>query len=44
VVEPDPRRAAHYAERFAAYKEIYPRMRELYDPGAGERQLASGGR
>ena len=37
VVEPDPRRASYYAERFAAYKEIYPRMREFYGRATGER-------
>ena len=29
VVDPDPRRARHYEERFAAYQALYPAMREL---------------
>ncbi|MFH1919502.1 MAG: FGGY-family carbohydrate kinase [Planctomycetota bacterium] len=29
VVEPDPRRASLYTERFGAYKELYPLMREF---------------
>ena len=29
VVEPDPRRAPLYSERFGAYKELYPLMRQF---------------
>ena len=31
VVEPDPRRSAHYEERFGAYRELYPALREFHD-------------
>jgi len=30
AVEPDPRRAARYRERFAAYRQLYPAMREAW--------------
>ena len=30
VVEPDPGRARQYDEKFAAYKELYPAMRQYY--------------
>lgn len=29
VVRPDPKRAAHYRKRFAAYRELYPALRRL---------------
>lgn len=28
VIEPDPRRSKHYEEKFAAYKELYPAVRQ----------------
>ena len=31
AVEPDPRRAAHYDERFGAYRELYPAIRESWN-------------
>ena len=31
VVEPNPHRASIYNERFEAYKELYPLIREFYD-------------
>jgi xylulokinase len=31
VVQPDPRRAALYSERFEAYKEVYPAVRTLWN-------------
>ncbi len=30
AIEPDPQRAARYCERFAAYRELYPAMREAW--------------
>ncbi len=30
AIEPDPRRAARYDERFAAYRELYPAVREIW--------------
>jgi len=37
VVEPDARRASIYSERFAAYKELYPLIREFCDRTGCER-------
>ena len=34
VVEPDPRRAQYYADRFAQYKLLYPAIRQLTAPVA----------
>jgi xylulokinase len=31
AIEPDPRRAAIYNERFAAYREVYPALRALWN-------------
>jgi xylulokinase len=31
AVEPDPRRAAEYRQRFAAYREVYPALRRLWN-------------
>ena len=36
VIEPDPRRAAMYDERFAAYRELYPAIRAMTGRPAGE--------
>ncbi len=33
AIEPHPRRAAVYRDRFAAYRELYPWMQERHDPG-----------
>jgi xylulokinase len=38
VVEPEARRAAAYEERFRAYRELYPMVRQFYERTAGKEQ------
>ena len=39
AVEPDSHRAAYYGERFAAYRQLYPAMREFWTDRIRTRNL-----